>query len=93
MPLLLTWGCLGWIGSVLFLLITAIMRGRGKFVIVCINNGDEEQLSPLDEVLLVVLVLMVEVERWCHCWCVCCRHLSLLLRLPDFEICGQFVGL
>eukprot|EP00957_Ditylum_brightwellii_P208081 15355764-Ditylum_brightwellii.AAC.1 len=93
MPLLLTWGCLGWSGFVLFLLITAIMRGRGKIVVLCISNGDEEQSLPLEEVLLVVLVVVEEVKRWCRCWCVCCHHLSLPLHLPDFGICGQFMRL
>eukprot|EP00957_Ditylum_brightwellii_P113213 8633318-Ditylum_brightwellii.AAC.1 len=63
MPLLLIWECLDWSGFVLFLLITAIMRGRGKFVVLCIDNGDKEQSPPLEEVLLVVLVVVEEVER------------------------------
>ena len=43
--------------------------------------------------VLVVLVVVEEVEMWCRRWCVCCRHLSLPLRPPDFGIYGQLVGL
>eukprot|EP00957_Ditylum_brightwellii_P127739 9741380-Ditylum_brightwellii.AAC.1 len=69
------------------------MRGRGRFVVLGINDGGKEQSLPPEEVLFVVLVVVKEVERWCHRWCVCCRHLILLLRPPDFGIYGQVAGL
>eukprot|EP00957_Ditylum_brightwellii_P002270 174589-Ditylum_brightwellii.AAC.1 len=43
--------------------------------------------------LLVVLVVVEKVERWCRRSCVCCRHLSLPLLLPDFGIYGQVAAL
>eukprot|EP00957_Ditylum_brightwellii_P038425 2904432-Ditylum_brightwellii.AAC.1 len=65
------------------------MRGRGKFVVLCINDGDKEQSLQLEEVLLVAFVVVEEVERWCHCWCVCCHHLSLLLDRLTLGFMGR----
>eukprot|EP00957_Ditylum_brightwellii_P099298 7563738-Ditylum_brightwellii.AAC.1 len=48
---------------------------------------------PASTMLLVVLVMVEKVEKWCRRWCVCCRHLSLPLCPPEFGIYGQVAGL